>query len=249
MFHNTLCTKGSVSHIQLLAAGALALCATTGVGVARASTLFVGSGLNPETGSSVAGTAAFAISGNNLTLVLTNTTSPRTTAQGDALTGVTFDVSAGSPPLALTSIILTAGSALWTSKLSSTTSPTLAGSWTDVLGGSPLAAYGVATTGFNNRFNGGSITLGNASPDYGIVAANTFNGTNVAFGGSQFPFAQDSLTFTFSGASGVSESQIANVDLLFGTDGTGIVTTVPVPEPSSAAMWGVAGFLAARRRR
>ena len=99
-------------------------------------------------------------------------------------------------------------------------------------GALPLAAYGVATTGFNNRFNGGSISLGNAGPNYGIVAANTFDGTNVSFGGSQFPFIQDSMAFTFTGVSGVGESQIKNVQLLFGTDGTGIITTNdPVPEP------------------
>ena len=46
------------------------------------------------------------------------------------------------------------------------------------------AEFGVATTGFNGEFNGGSITLGNASPDYGIVGSSTFPGS---IGESQIP--------------------------------------------------------------
>jgi hypothetical protein len=107
-----------------------------------------------------------------------------------------------------------------------------------------LASYGVATTGFNGRFHGGSISLGNSSPNYGIVAANTFNGTNVVFGGSQFPFIQDSLTFTFTGVSGINESQFADVKLLFGTNGTGIVPANPplggaAPEATSFLIWAI----------
>ncbi len=197
-----------------------------------AATIFSGSGNNPEVNANASGEASFAISGDTLTVVLTNTTAPRTAEQGNVMSGVAFDIDSASPTLSLTSIALAGGSAIWTSKTASNTSDPLAGSWTDVLGASPLASYGVSTSGFNGRFNGGSISLGNAGPNYGIVAANTFDGSNVSFGGSQFPFIQDSLTFTFSGISGISESQISNVQLLFGTDGTGIVNA-SVPEPGA----------------
>ena len=199
-------------------------------GRASASIIFSGSGNNPEVSANASGSATFSISGNTLTVVLQNTTSPRTTDQGNVMSGVAFDLDSASPVLSLTGTALEGASKIWTSELASNTSDPLAGSWTNVLGASPLAAYGVATTGFSGRFNGGSISLGNSGPDYGIVAADTFDGTNVAFGGSQFPFIQDSLKFTFTGISGVSESQIANVQLLFGTDGTGIIRT---PEPGS----------------
>jgi hypothetical protein len=224
-----------------------ALVATASFSV-QGAIVFSGSGNNPEVSATASGSASFSIAGNILTLVLTNTTAPRTSAQGNALTGVTFDITPGSPVLTLTSTAITAGSLLWNSKTSSTAAASLAGSWTNVLGGSPLGEYGVASTGFNNRFNGGSISLGNSSPNYGIVAAGTFDGTNsVAFGGSQFPFIQNSMTFTFSGVSGISESQIANVKLLFGTDGTGVVNTlVPAPAP---ALLGLAGLLGVSRRR
>lgn len=213
----------------------------------QAAVVFSGSGFNPEGATNVAGSAMFTISGNTLTLVLTNTTAPRTTAQGNAMTGVTFDVGNGSAVLTLTSTALTSGADFWTSKFATNNAAALNGSWTNVLGASPLGAYGVATTGFNGRFNGGSIALGNAAPNYGIVAAGTFDGTNVAFGGSQFPFVQNSMTFTFSGISGFTEAQISNVKLLFGTDGTGIITTIPTP--GSLALVGLAGLVAGRRRR
>ncbi|MBL8875904.1 MAG: PEP-CTERM sorting domain-containing protein [Phycisphaerae bacterium] len=213
---------------------------------AQASVVFSGSGNNPEVNLMASGSAMFTISGNTLTLVLTNTTLPRTTAQGNALTGVTFDIGNGAAVLTLTSTALTSGADYWTSKTSTNNAAALNGSWTNVLGASPLAAYGVATTGFNGRFNGGSIALGNSAPNYGIVAAGTFDGTNVAFGGSQFPFVQNSMTFTFTGVSGYTEAQINNVSLLFGTDGTGIVR---VPAPGSLALIGLGGLVAARRRR
>jgi len=197
---------------------------------ARASVMFSGSGINPEVGVDASGSATFEITGDTLTLVLQNTTSPRTASQGNVMSGVAFDIDSASPALALTGTALDGASKIWTSELASNTSDPLAGSWTDQLGISPLADYGVATTGFAGGFDAGSITLGNGGPNYGIVAADTFDGTDVPFGGSQFPFIQDSMEFTFSGASGISESQIANVTLIFGTDGTGIIQT---PEPCS----------------
>jgi hypothetical protein len=217
-----------------------------------ASMIFTGSGNNPEVGANASGSATFTISGNSLIVVLQNTTSPRTAAQGNAMTGVTFDVDTTSPTLTLSGTALTAGSAIWTSETSSNTSDPLAGSWTSTLGATPLGEYGVATTGFAGRFNGGSITLGNSNPNYGIVAANTFNGTDVVFGGSQFPFIQDSLTFTFTIANGAgfTEEQIGNVNLLFGTDGTGIVPgTHNIPEPATLLLATSAVLLGACVRR
>lgn len=214
---------------------------------AVASVTFTGTGINPEVGVNASGSAKFTISGDILTLVLTNTTAPRTTAQGNAMTGVTFNFSSGSTVLSLTSTAITAGGTYWTSKTTNAAAPSLAGSWTSAVVSNAQHQYGVATTGFNGWFNGGSISLGNAAPNYGIVAAGTFDGTNVAFGGSQYPFVQSSMTFTFSGASGFTEAQITNVKLLFGTDGTGVITAVPTP--GSLALAGLAGLVAARRRR
>ncbi|MBS0188778.1 MAG: PEP-CTERM sorting domain-containing protein [Planctomycetes bacterium] len=226
---------------------AAALAATGVAASAHAAVTFTGTGFNPEGSAIVSGSAKFSVSGNTLTLVLTNTSLPRTTAQGNALTGVAFSFAGGSPSLTMTSIAMTGGSLLWTSKTASSAVASLTGSWTTTLGATPLGAYGAATTGFAGGFNGGSIALGNASPNYGIVAAGTFDGSNVSFGGAQFPFVQNSLTLTFTGVNGFNESQINSVKLLFGTDGTGVIQAIP--SPGSLALVGLGGLVAARRRR
>src|SRR5262245_30857341 len=63
---------------------------------------FTGSGNDLENNHAVSGTASFSISGDVLTIVLTNTTAGGTLAQGDALTGVAFDVSQPNPVPTLT---------------------------------------------------------------------------------------------------------------------------------------------------
>lgn len=218
--------------------------------VAQGAVTFTGSGLNPEVNATASGSAVFSISGNLLTVTLTNTTAPRTTAQGNALTGIAFDIigAVPMPTLTLVSTSLAPGAQLWTSKTAFSNSANINGSWTNVLGSAPLANFGAASTGFAGAFNGGSMTLGNSSPNYGVVAAGTFTGSNsVAFGGSQFPFIQGSLVLTFSGIGNATEAQIGNVRMLFGTDGTGVITLIPTP--GSLAMAAIGGVLIARRRR
>lgn len=235
-----------MNHIRFASAALAAGMAVS----ANAAVLFSGTGFNPEAGTNASGTALFAISGNTLTLTLNNTTSPRTTAQGNALTGVAFDFlnAMPVPTLTLVSTALGSGAQLWSSKTAFVTSANINGSWTNVLGSSPLANFGAASTGFAGAFNGGSIGLGNSSPNYGVVAPGTFTGSNsVAFGGAQFPFVQGALVLTFTGVAGLSEAQISNVRLLFGTDGSGSITLIP--SQGSIALLGLAGLVAGRRRR
>ena len=235
-----------MNTIRLLVAAASAGVAMS----SQAAVLFTGTGFNPEAATNASGSALFQISGNILTVTLNNTTSPRTTAQGNALTGVAFDIVGvvPMPTLVLTSTVLGSGAQLWTSKTAFVTASDINGSWSNVLGSSPVADFGAASTGFAGAFNGGSIGLGNSGPNYGIVAPGTFTGSNsVAFGGSQFPFVQGSLVLTFSGVANATESQIRNVRLLFGTDGTGEITLIP--SSGSIALVGLAGLIAGRRRR
>ena len=245
MFTNNSKRFGFVSRMLSLVVLAAGMLFTSNT---QAAVTFSGTGLIPEIGVDGSAEAIFTISGNTLTVELTNTTLPRSLAQGHSLTGVVFDIEPGSPVLTLTNTALTPGSLVWSSETSSSAATAVNGSWTDQLGDTPLGEYGVATTGFAGAFKGNGMSLGNAGPDYGIVAANTFDGTNVAFGGSQFPFIQDSLTFTFfTGVSGISEDAISGVEFLFGTDGTGRVV---VPEPSTFGLLAIGGLaMLARRRR
>ena len=223
--------KGIVKTLAATVAMAMAVGATQ---VGFASISFTGSGTNPgdQSNANLFGEADFSISGSTLTVVLTNTggTASPTDAPGGLLTGLMFDIMSTSSTL--TSTTLTQGSSIWTSSSGSNNSTPIAGSWTPVLSvgsysGSAVNA-GVATTG-KNLFNGGSISLGNASPNYGIATNGSFPG---GFGGSQYPFIQDSLTFTFLlSSSSVSESSINDVFFLFGTNNSpgGVFAGTPTP--------------------
>jgi hypothetical protein len=232
--------------------------------------VFSGAGLSPEHSSAVSAKAEFSITGNILTLVLTNTTAGGTGSQGDALTGVVFDLSKSPlPNLALASTQLTAGGNIYTNATTINNSTLLSGSWTDDLSAGVAPDFGTATTGFSGLFVGGSITQGNASPNYGIIAGTGTDGTGSIrsdFGGSRYPFILNSLTFTFTGASGLLDSQIENVKFLFGTAGGDLIpghlpppddtntgTAVPAPEPGSlivfATLFAVVGGYGRFRRR
>jgi hypothetical protein len=223
---------------------------------ASAIVVWTGTGTTDENGTTVHAEADFSLSGSDLSVTLTNT-GAATTAQGDTLTGVIFSIN-GDQTLSFDMVgpvcgqTLGPGSEIWTDKTagSNNTTDPLCGSWTSQLASPPKfpAEFGVATTGYGGEFNGGSITLGNASPDYGIVGANTF--PRNAFGGAQFPFIQNSLVFNFAVTSGsFTESDITGVAFLFGTRGTSVITgeclagciPIIVPEPGSLALLGIAG--------
>ena len=217
---------------------------------------YTGTGTATDGGSStVSAKAVFSVSGGTLTIVLTNISSSATPRPGATLTGIGFSITGSSPALDLSTTALTSGSKIWTSSTSSNVTDALAGSWTDKVDSSPPSGikYGVATTGANGNFNGNGIELGGSDPDYGIAAAGSFPG---GFGGSpnQYPYIQDSLTFTFSGATGLDLSKLTNVQFFFGTNGdyfAGKPDAVPEPSTLAIAGLGALGLIGygLRRRR
>jgi hypothetical protein len=204
--------------------------------------VFTGSGnILDKNGRLVSAQADFSISGNTLTIVLQNTTSGGTLLRGDLLTGIAFDLSAPRPTsLNLSTIALTSGSDIFTSKTTLNNSTALAGSWTDKLGSSPISQYGIAATGFSGAFSAAGLAVGKGGEDYSIAAAGTFPaplgiGISDSFNGSAFPLIQNSLTFNFGFQGSLSESQLRNVKFLFGTSGADVISTVP--EPSTLVIW------------
>ena len=240
--------------VASVAAAGLALAAVP----AQAGVVYTATGTNAETGhAGQSAEADISLVGNTLTLILSNKAG-MSQSQGDALTGILFNLAKPASP-ELISISLTPGSNLWVSGSSVNDAKTLWGSWTDKLGSNPALAanYGVATTGFNGEFQGGTLGLGNASPDYGIVGADTLPGS---IAGSKYPYVENSLTFKIKVEPGIlSDNDISNVRFLYGSTGQGWLQATMVtgagglpvggggvsgggnaPEPVSFALLGIA---------
>lgn len=208
---------------------------------AVASVSFSGSGLNPEThNNTVSAEASFSLLGQTLVLTLTNT-SGATAAQGDALTGLLFNIggTSASAVLDLSSVALASGSEIWNRSKKTIyvdNNMVIQGSWTDSLSSNSSASAGMATTGFNGEFKAGTITVGNSSANYGIVGAGTFESSG--FSGASYPFIENSLVFTLSITGTLLESDISGVRFLFGTDGSGVVSgnSVVVATPGTSVL-------------
>jgi hypothetical protein len=230
---------------------------------------FAGTGSGAD-GGTVSAEATFSISGNILTIVLTNTSSTPTANNGQVLTGVTWDFNpnlAGSLspfPDASSNPSLTAGSDIWVTSGSSGGQTTyvidnntqLGGTWTSKTSDSTFASaglgdYGYATTGANGLFAAGTMVGGKTgSANYGLVSASTYltdpttlpNGT----GPQSLPLVENSITinFEYTGTDSFTIDRITGAKFLVGTNGayfSGAQQPLTVlPEPASIIVWGSA---------
>lgn len=211
---------------------------------AVAGMVFPFSGINPESGNTVSGTAEFDISGTDLLVTLTNTSDPLGT-NGDVLTGVRFVPSI--TPLSLTKAEVPGTADYWTDKETSLSGPAdWTNNWTDQPGATPLPAgtIGAAATGYAGMFPNPT----GSGADYGVVSTDTFpQGGNGPGNPNKFPLADNSIVLTFSSDVSLDGLTISDAGLLFGTSGEGNIFTVP--EPASWLLATTAAMTLFRRRR
>jgi hypothetical protein len=206
----------------------------------------------------LSGSAHFSLSGNTLTVILTDTTTTPVSDNGSTLGGVFFNT---TTPLTAVSAALTPGSFIAN------------GSIVNNVGEGWLYAHPVGGTAYNSEIASVGYTVGfgdsAAQPffnppvtpldgaDYSLVGT----GGIMPNGGLKSPLFQNSLTFRLTVGQGFSLSELGNsVRLQFGTSlsETSITTGPPsddspaVPEPATiiAALSGILplGLVVLRRR-
>ncbi len=187
------------------------------------------------------------ISGNILKITLTNT-SEEIDEIGQALAGLTWDITDPLVSLDPLSALISPGSSLVGEGATDETD--LSSEWgfkDDLAAGSspsgPIGFFGISAVGDVNfvdtfgpgdRFDTGSNLFGPGSPskiDAAIVGPNV----DLTGGGftSQGPLVQDAMIFTFDITGDLVLGEIGNVQPFFGTDGAFLV-----PEPATMILVG-----------
>ncbi|PPD22678.1 MAG: hypothetical protein CTY24_06290 [Methylobacter sp.] len=183
------------------------------------ATLFTGASGN------LAASVDFSISGNTLTVVLTNTASADVLVPIDVLTAVFFDIS-GNPTLTSVSALLTSGSSVFYDPQGQPAGGNVGGEWeyaVGVSGPSGAGSQGISSSGLGGafgqpNFNGPNLQNPVAlnGLQYGILSAgdNTATGNGGISGSGGL--IKNSVTFTLTGIA--PDAIFSNVYFQYGTD-------------------------------
>ncbi len=220
------------------------------------------------TGPGVAGitlsaSAVFDITGNVLTIVLTNTAANANDKSkdvpGNALTGVFFDLT-GNRTLTPVSATVVAGTILGTSYcytgMCDSTTTNVGGEFRFDTGSGFPADYGVASAGYiggSGNMVGPDLAPPAAvdGPNFSLIGTGAFSPNG---GLGSVPLIQSSVTLVLSGVTGLTTSDISGVSFQYGTalDEANIPGTPSVPEPTSLLLLGSGiaslGIASLRRR-
>jgi hypothetical protein len=216
-------------------------------------------------GVNVSASADFTLNGDNLTIVLTNTsgTNPLTDVPGSTLTGLFWNFN-GSPVLTTVSAVLSAGSTII-----GTCAPVSCVGVTDVSGefgykansGPAGQKHGIASSGYIDNGGQNIGNFNNGGPGANLEGPASLDGINFGIvsnaagydpngGLDQVPVISNSVTFNLTGVSGLTAADISGVIFQYGTDfrefrmpgeedGGGGGGSNSVPEPGSLVLMGI----------
>lgn len=231
-----------VASATLISAAALAATSAQAI-------VFPLSGPSNNSGDTLSATVEFLIAGTTLTVIVTNTQATASSDGGDVLDGVYFDI-AGNPGLSNGNVFLEGSSSFVNKNNVAAVGGPLNEKWmydTNVLGrmyamgSTGFPAFNQNTDSFDEVFHGGNPgTAAGSNSDYGIVPI-----LGITAGNTSNVYVNNALRFTFDLPGTISESDISNVWVSYGSSGDTILT----PEPASMAALALGAVALIRRRR